>query len=65
MENKTILVALGGNAILRPKQEATFENQLHNINTSCRFFSQTDPGRLPARGDLWQRTAGRQYIAAK
>jgi carbamate kinase len=39
MENKTILVALGGNAILRPKQEATFENQLHNINTSCRFLA--------------------------
>lgn len=39
MNNKTILVALGGNAILRPKQEATFENQMKNINTSCRFLA--------------------------
>lgn len=39
MENKTILVALGGNAILRPKQEATFENQMKNINISCRFLA--------------------------
>lgn len=36
---KTILVALGGNAILRPKQEATFENQMNNINTSCKFLA--------------------------
>ena len=39
MENKTVLVALGGNAILRPKQEATFENQLKNINISCKFLA--------------------------
>src|SRR5690606_3697258 len=39
MGNKTVLVALGGNAILRPKQEATFENQMHNINISCRFLA--------------------------
>lgn len=39
MDNKTILVALGGNAILRPKQEATFENQMNNINISCRFLA--------------------------
>lgn len=36
---KTVLVALGGNAILRPKQEATFDNQMNNINTSCRFLA--------------------------
>lgn len=40
MNNKTILVALGGNAILRPKQEATFENQMRNINISCKFLAQ-------------------------
>lgn len=39
MRNKKILVALGGNAILRPKQEATFENQMKNIITSCRFLA--------------------------
>lgn len=39
MENKTVLVALGGNAILRPKQEATFENQMNNIIISCRFLA--------------------------
>lgn len=39
MENRTVLVALGGNAILRPKQEATFENQMNNIKISCRFLA--------------------------
>lgn len=39
MENRTVLVALGGNAILRPKQEATFDNQMNNINKSCRFLA--------------------------
>ncbi len=39
MKEKTVLVALGGNAILRPKQEATFENQMHNINVSCKFLA--------------------------
>lgn len=39
MGKKTVLVALGGNAILRPKQEATFENQMKNIVTSCKFLA--------------------------
>ncbi|GIP35371.1 carbamate kinase [Paenibacillus sp. J2TS4] len=39
MNSKTILVALGGNAILRPKQEATFENQLANVSASCRILA--------------------------
>lgn len=39
MDKQTILVALGGNAILRPRQEATFENQMKNINISCKFLA--------------------------
>lgn len=31
----TILAALGGNAILQPKEEATYENQLANVQRSC------------------------------
>lgn len=32
---KKIVVALGGNAILRPKEEATFSNQLANVKISA------------------------------
>lgn len=39
MENKTILVALGGNAILKPGQFASYENQLNNVKTSCRVLA--------------------------
>lgn len=39
MDNKTILVALGGNAILQPGQFASYENQLNNIKTSCRVLA--------------------------
>ncbi|MEJ8547562.1 carbamate kinase [Brevibacillus borstelensis] len=39
MGKKTILVALGGNAILQPKQEATFQNQYENVKTSCEFLA--------------------------
>lgn len=39
MNNRTLLVALGGNAILQPKQEATFENQLANVTASCRILA--------------------------
>lgn len=35
---KTILLALGGNAILQPKQQGTYENQLANVATSARFL---------------------------
>lgn len=28
---KKVVLALGGNAILQPKQEATFENQYQNV----------------------------------
>lgn len=36
---QTVLVALGGNAILQPKQEATFHNQYENVKTSCEFLA--------------------------
>ncbi|WP_313640737.1 carbamate kinase [Paenibacillus sp.] len=39
MKKKTVLVALGGNAILQPKQAATFENQMQNVVTSCVFLA--------------------------
>ena len=45
MENKTILLALGGNAILQPKQQATYENQLANVAVSAKFLA-----RLIAQG---------------
>lgn len=35
MKWEKVVIALGGNAILRPNQEATFENQLSNVEASC------------------------------
>ncbi|MTW87451.1 carbamate kinase [Virgibacillus dakarensis] len=37
--SKTIVVALGGNAILQPKQKGTYENQLENVRTSSKFLA--------------------------
>lgn len=34
-----VLIALGGNAILQPKQEATFENQYENVRQSTAIIS--------------------------
>ena len=39
MYDKTILVALGGNAILQPGQFASYENQLNNVKTSCKVLA--------------------------
>ena len=44
-EDKTILIALGGNALLRPDQEATYENQLANVAASARLLA-----KLAAKG---------------
>lgn len=37
---KTIVVALGGNAILQPKQKGTFEEQLANVEVSCNHIAE-------------------------
>ncbi|TCP21666.1 carbamate kinase [Scopulibacillus darangshiensis] len=37
--SKTVVVALGGNAILQSKQEGTYENQLYNVKTSSKFLA--------------------------
>lgn len=39
MKKKKVLVALGGNAILQAKEDATFENQMNNVITSCQFLA--------------------------
>src|SRR5699024_6910541 len=42
-ENKMpekVLIALGGNAILQPKQEANYENQLENVHYSTEIIAQ-------------------------
>lgn len=36
---KKIVVALGGNAILQPGQEGTFENQLENVRTTAKILA--------------------------
>ncbi|CQR46307.1 Carbamate kinase 1 [Paraliobacillus sp. PM-2] len=39
MNKKRILIALGGNAILQSKQEATYEVQRNNIQQSCEIIA--------------------------
>lgn len=38
MMGKKVVIALGGNAILQPKQTPTFENQYHNIENATRHM---------------------------
>ncbi|SDI60641.1 carbamate kinase [Natribacillus halophilus] len=38
--SKTVVVALGGNAIQQVDQEPTYENQLKKVEKSCQFLSQ-------------------------
>src|SRR5690554_2525764 len=35
-----VVIALGGNAILQPKQEATYENQLDNVRQSTEIIAE-------------------------
>ncbi|AUM65096.1 carbamate kinase [Brevibacillus laterosporus] len=37
--SQKVVIALGGNAILQPKQQATYENQLKNIQKSCEVIA--------------------------
>lgn len=37
--SKKVVIALGGNAILQPGQEATYENQLNNVKTSVKIIA--------------------------
>ena len=40
MERKTIVIALGGNAILQPKQQGTAEQQMENVRKTCLQIAQ-------------------------
>src|SRR5690625_7529889 len=37
---KEVVISLGGNAILQPKQEATYENQHENVQKSDKIVAQ-------------------------
>ncbi|WP_314068512.1 carbamate kinase [uncultured Vagococcus sp.] len=39
---KRVVIALGGNAILRPKQKPTYQNQLVNVKLSAEFIAKID-----------------------
>jgi len=39
-EKKVVVVALGGNAILQPGQKGTFEEQMKNVETTCKQLTQ-------------------------
>ncbi len=39
-EKKVTVIALGGNAILQPGQKGTFEEQMANVETTCRQLAQ-------------------------
>ena len=57
---KTVVVALGGNAILQPGQVGTFEEQLFNIDGAMRRIAAAGRGRLARRAHPRQRPPGRQ-----
>ena len=57
---KTVVVALGGNAILQPGQVGTFEEQLFNIDGAMRRIAAAGRGRLARRAHARQRPPGRQ-----
>jgi len=40
MDKKTIVIALGGNAILQPRQEGRADQQLENVRKTCRQIAQ-------------------------
>ena len=39
-EKKVVVIALGGNAILQPGQKGTFEEQMKNVETTCKQLTQ-------------------------
>jgi len=39
-DKKTIVIALGGNAILQPGQRGTFEEQMRNVHVTCEQLAQ-------------------------
>ncbi len=39
-EKKVVVIALGGNAILQPGQKGTFEEQMANVETTCKQLTQ-------------------------
>jgi len=39
-EKKVVVIALGGNAILQPGQRGTFEEQMKNVETTCKQLTQ-------------------------
>ena len=43
----SIVIALGGNAILRPGQQVTFEEQLYDVDASARGIAQLVSGTMP------------------
>jgi carbamate kinase len=39
-EKKVTVIALGGNAILKPGQQGTFDEQMANVKTTCEQLAQ-------------------------
>lgn len=62
---KRVVIALGGNAILQPNQEATFENQLKKRGRQLRQNRRNHRSRAQSHRDTWKRPASRQYFTPK
>ena len=60
MRPRTVVIALGGNAILQPGQVGTFEEQLFNIDGAMRRIAAAGRGGLAGRAHPRQRPPGRQ-----
>ena len=59
------MVALGGNAILKYKEEGTAEEQLRNVRTSCQVLARLIREGLSHRHHPWERPPGGRHPPAE
>jgi len=65
-ERKPVVVALGGNAILQPGQEGTFEEQMANVHVTCEQLAHmVESGKYRIVVTHGERSSGRQPAASK
>lgn len=62
---KRVVIALGGNAILKPNQPATVETQLANIQLSAEQIAKIEKLDHQIVRDARQWSASRQYFTTK
>ena len=61
---RTMLIAVGGNSLIRAGETGTIAEQRVNARRTAGSHRATDPRRLPLGGDAWERSAGGRAVAA-